>query len=88
MKKAIPMLFIVTLLSFSTQSFAEWSYSHVPFVGKWVVTNGEKTIELETEKGAKKAARALNKNDKKVAKQESGVWNDGSDYCANPLNEC
>lgn len=94
MKNTIRSLLITMALCASTMSFAEWSYEHVPLLNKWVVSDGKQSINFNTEKGAKKATRALNKNEKKNKKKEerndggNGFWNDGSDHCANPLNEC
>jgi len=75
------------LLMVNTQCIADWTHENDSFLG-WVATNGDITLRFTTEKGAKKAVKALNKNDKKLERKTGGVWDDGSDYCANPLNEC
>ena len=88
MKNLISTVLFLSAISLCSFSYAEWSYSYNSFSKTYSVSDGKSSIQFKKEKNARKAAKALNKNDKKVAKQNDGFWNDGSEHCANPLNEC
>ncbi len=88
MKTIISSLLIIGAIGFSSISHAEWNYSYNSFAKKWIVSDGKSSIQMKTEKGAKKTAKRLNKNDKKLAKKNDGVRDDGSGNCDNPLIQC
>ena len=45
---------------------------------------GTNWIAVRSEKAGKKLAKKLNK----IKKKDEGVWNDGTDHCNDPINEC
>ena len=88
MKNIISTILLLSAIGFSSMSHAEWNYSYNSFTKNWTVSDGKSSIHLKTEKGAKKTARKLNKNDKKLAKKKDSVYDDGSGNCDNPLIQC
>lgn len=88
MKNTITAILFIAALCVNSMSFAEWSYSYNNFSKTYIVSDGKSSIQYKNEKSAKKAAKALNKNDKKKAKKSNGFWNPREEFCADPLNEC
>ncbi|MEZ5652965.1 MAG: hypothetical protein R3E87_20720 [Burkholderiaceae bacterium] len=82
--KIAHLVFVVALFG-TTNALAEWTVSPQPsFVGKgYNVSNGRETVVMPDEKSARKAARALNKADKKAAKK-SGFKAEEDGPCARP----
>ena len=81
-------LIFIVMLGIGTSLLA-WSASNngSHTADGWYVKDDRDTIRIYTndKKAAKKLARKLNKIDKQ---DKEGVWDDGSEQCKDPLNEC
>jgi len=77
----------ILLLTLSISASASWRIKQDNHTQEWFVINGSDAepstiwIKSATKRTAEKLAKKLNK-------AENSFWDDGSDYCANPLNEC
>ena len=75
----IKILLITTLLLLNTLAQAgEWTVSRNDFLNTYDVSDGEQNpIHYKTEKAAKKAAKVLNKNEKKNGFIDNGDCPEG-----------
>ena len=87
------VLLIVVFLFSTTLHAGNTTWEASPWNGAWRVSIGSKERGnynevggITSERKAKRLARKLNRIAKKDKKK--GFWDDGSDHCANPLNEC
>lgn len=88
MKNFITTTLFISALCISSLSHAEWGYAYNNFSKTYIVSDGKSSIQYKTEKSAKKATKALNKNDKKNGKKSNGFWNPREEFCADPQNDC
>ena len=79
----------ILVLAISTSASAQWHPKLHAATQQWYVINGSDEdpnttwIKTKNKRTAKKLAKKLHK-----LEEEDGVWDDGSEYCQNPLNEC
>lgn len=84
-------IIVILMLTISVAASASWRVKQHPHNQGYYVINGSDAnpntvwIKAKNKRAAKKLANKLNKAEKK---DENGFWNDGSEHCANPLNEC
>jgi len=84
--KTIITISIMFLMFTCVPAQAEWNVSYNDFLKHYTVSNGEKSITFKKEESAKKAAKTLNKAEKKG--ELVGVWDDGTGNCDRPGVNC